>query len=92
MFGFIYAWQFPHSYGLNWTFREDFRKAGFKMIPESDPDGKKTVQGMFIANSCQLACLGGMMVSGMINPFVYIPCHWYFRPQFYDSYRLFKGF
>eukprot|EP00455_Lapot_gusevi_P057817 TRINITY_DN995_c0_g1_i1.p1 TRINITY_DN995_c0_g1~~TRINITY_DN995_c0_g1_i1.p1 ORF type:complete len:451 (+),score=68.92 TRINITY_DN995_c0_g1_i1:53-1354(+) len=48
VFGFLYSWQFPHFYGLAWWKREDYLKAGFKMVshPDIDPTGKITARGM----------------------------------------------
>ena len=40
MFVFMVAWQFPHFYGIAWTYKRDFEKAGFKVIPQSDWNGE----------------------------------------------------
>ena len=47
-FTFLYAWQFPHSYSINWTYRDDFKNANFVMRPLDDPTGEKTAKGMKI--------------------------------------------
>lgn len=38
--GILYAWQFPHFNALSWNLRNDYNKAGYKMMAISHP-GKK---------------------------------------------------
>jgi len=33
LFGVIFAWQFPHFLAIAWMYREDYRRAGMKMLP-----------------------------------------------------------
>jgi protoheme IX farnesyltransferase len=33
MFAVIFAWQFPHFFAIAWIYREDYRRAGFRMLP-----------------------------------------------------------
>lgn len=33
LFAVLYLWQLPHFYALAWMFREDYRGAGFRMLP-----------------------------------------------------------
>src|SRR5207247_1778579 len=35
-------WQHPHFYSIAWMFKDDYRRAGFKMLPVVDPDGGST--------------------------------------------------
>jgi len=41
LFAILFAWQHPHFYAIAWIFREDYRAAGFKMLPVVDPTGKR---------------------------------------------------
>lgn len=66
---FMVAWQFPHFYGIVWSYKDDFIKGGFKMITNVDPDGVKTTKANNIAMITQLASVIGMGYTGMINPF-----------------------
>jgi protoheme IX farnesyltransferase len=34
---YIFAWQYPHFYGILYANREDYKKAGFNMISNEDP-------------------------------------------------------
>lgn len=40
-FAILYAWQHPHFYAIAWMYREDYAKAGFKMLSVTDPSGTK---------------------------------------------------
>lgn len=33
MFAVIFAWQFPHFFAIAWLYREDYRRAGHRMLP-----------------------------------------------------------
>ena len=42
LFGIQFLWQIPHFLALFWIYRDDYARAGFKVIPVLDPDGKIT--------------------------------------------------
>lgn len=43
-------WQMPHFFAIGWRHREDYRTAGFKLLPAMDPTGKSTaVWSLFYA-------------------------------------------
>src|SRR4029077_7178410 len=44
LFAILFAWQHPHFFAIAWMFREDYRAAGFKMLPIIEPSGRKTVR------------------------------------------------
>jgi protoheme IX farnesyltransferase len=35
-------WQLPHFMAIAWIYREEYARAGFKMLPVVDPDGRRT--------------------------------------------------
>ncbi len=40
LFGVIFVWQFPHFLAIAWLYRDDYRRAGMKMLPSlPDSDG-----------------------------------------------------
>lgn len=41
LFGIVFIWQLPHVISLGWLLREDYGKAGFLLIPPSDPEGRR---------------------------------------------------
>ncbi len=38
----LFLWQFPHFYAIGWLYREDYARAGMKMLPAVDEDDGKT--------------------------------------------------
>jgi heme o synthase len=44
LFAILFAWQHPHFFAIAWIFRDDYRAAGFKMLPSIEPSGLRTVR------------------------------------------------
>ena len=44
LFGILYLWQHQHFFAIAWMCKNDYEKAGFKMLPVIEPDGKRTVR------------------------------------------------
>ncbi len=42
LFLIVFLWQFPHFLAIAWIYREDYAKAGHKMLPTVDPLGAMT--------------------------------------------------
>jgi protoheme IX farnesyltransferase len=42
LFAILAFWQLPHFLAIAWIYREEYAKAGFKMLPVIDPDGRRT--------------------------------------------------
>lgn len=42
LFGILFFWQLPHFLAIAWLYREEYKKAGFVMLPGNDPDGIRT--------------------------------------------------
>lgn len=42
LFWIMFLWQLPHFLSLSWIYREDYRRAGLKMLSVSDRDGSET--------------------------------------------------
>ncbi len=43
LFAILFVWQFPHFMAIAWLYREDYAKAGIRMLPVVQPDGWSTV-------------------------------------------------
>jgi len=39
LFAIVFLWQIPHFMAIAWMFRDDYRKAGFPLLPVVEPDG-----------------------------------------------------
>jgi protoheme IX farnesyltransferase len=42
LFAILALWQMPHFMSIAWIYRDEYAKAGFKMLPVVDPDGCRT--------------------------------------------------
>jgi protoheme IX farnesyltransferase len=42
LFGILAFWQLPHFMAIAWIYRDEYAKAGFKMLPVLDPEGRRT--------------------------------------------------
>jgi protoheme IX farnesyltransferase len=42
LFGILFFWQFPHFFAIAWMYREDYARAGIRMLPVVDPSGDAT--------------------------------------------------
>jgi protoheme IX farnesyltransferase len=40
----LFFWQLPHFFAIAWIYRDEYAKAGFKMLPGIDPEGRRTAQ------------------------------------------------
>ena len=50
LFAILFVWQFPHFMAISWMYREDYAKAGIRMLPVVRPDGWSTViEALFYA-------------------------------------------
>jgi heme o synthase len=50
LFAILFVWQFPHLLAISWLYREDYARAGIRMMPVVHPDGWTTVmQALFYA-------------------------------------------
>ncbi len=46
MFGILLFWQLPHFMAIAWMYRQDYGRAGLKMIPVGDATGARTSRAM----------------------------------------------
>ena len=44
LFAILFLWQFPHFFAIAWMYRDDYARAGIKMLPVIDPEGRITGQ------------------------------------------------
>jgi protoheme IX farnesyltransferase len=50
LFSILFVWQFPHFMSIAWLYREDYARAGIRMLPVVQPDGWSTVvEALFYA-------------------------------------------
>jgi protoheme IX farnesyltransferase len=42
LFAIVFFWQLPHFMAISWLYREEYSRAGFRMLSGQDPDGRRT--------------------------------------------------
>ncbi|MBI4386008.1 MAG: protoheme IX farnesyltransferase [Elusimicrobia bacterium] len=60
LFAIQFLWQIPHFMSLFWLYREDYARAGFRVMPVVDPAGKTT--------SCQIALHSFALLPASLMP------------------------
>jgi protoheme IX farnesyltransferase len=71
LFAVLAFWQIPHFLAIAWMYRGEYAKAGFKMLPAVDPDGRRTGR-QAVGHSIALA-------AASICPFIFgLAGYWYF--------------
>ena len=49
LFAVLFLWQFPHFHAIAWMYREDYGRAGIRMLPVVDPQGRATFAQVLFA-------------------------------------------
>jgi protoheme IX farnesyltransferase len=47
----LFLWQFPHFYAIAWMYRDDYARAGIRMLPVVEPDGHSTARQIVLCAS-----------------------------------------
>jgi protoheme IX farnesyltransferase len=55
LFLILFLWQVPHFLAIAWIYREDYGRAGMKMLPVVDPAGSITGRQMVLYCICLIA-------------------------------------
>jgi protoheme IX farnesyltransferase len=48
LFTIVFLWQFPHFYSIAWLYREDYDRAGIRMLPVVFSDGRATAREILL--------------------------------------------
>lgn len=75
---FMFAWQFPHFYGILWTYRKDYDTPGYKMIKDPAKAGKimrAAILGQALA-CCLLLPSGDFSYIGSAATYFYLYKNW----------------
>jgi len=64
LFAIVFLWQIPHFMALAWMYRDDYRAAGFPMLPVVEPDGLRTGQQALLYAAALLPVSIGPTVVG----------------------------
>jgi protoheme IX farnesyltransferase len=71
LFAIVFLWQLPHFFAIAWMYREDYSRAGFRMISGDDPSGERS------ASQSVFFCILLLVIAGLpaflgIASFVYL--------------------
>jgi protoheme IX farnesyltransferase len=61
LFAIVFCWQIPHFLAIAWMYRDDYRRAGFPMLPVIDSDGRRTGR--------QAATFAVLLLLAALSPF-----------------------
>ncbi|MEW6213166.1 MAG: heme o synthase, partial [Acidobacteriota bacterium] len=48
LFAILFLWQFPHFLAIAWMYRDDYARAGIRMLPVVEKEGRVTAQQILI--------------------------------------------
>jgi protoheme IX farnesyltransferase len=63
LFAIVFFWQFPHFHSIAWMYREDYERAGIRMLPVVDADGRSTAREI-------VAYLGALLLTTVAAAFL----------------------
>jgi protoheme IX farnesyltransferase len=60
----LFLWQFPHFYSIAWMYKDDYARAGIRMLPVVEPDGRSTARQIVLYG---LALIPASLVPGILG-------------------------
>ena len=77
LFAILFVWQFPHFMAISWLYRDDYARAGIRMLPVVQPDGWSTVaEALFFAVLMIPVSLAPWLLGMAAMPTLSWPCCW----------------
>jgi protoheme IX farnesyltransferase len=71
LFAIVFLWQLPHFFAIAWMYREDYSRAGFRMISGDDCSGERSASQSVFFCILLLVMAGLPAFLGIVN-FVYL--------------------
>lgn len=65
LFAIVFLWQMPHFLALAWMYRDEYERAGFPILPVSEPDGRSTARQVLAYTAALLPVSLAPAVSGL---------------------------
>jgi protoheme IX farnesyltransferase len=60
----LFLWQFPHFYSIAWMYKEDYARAGIRMLPVVEPDCRSTARQIVLFG---LALIPVSLIPGILG-------------------------
>jgi heme o synthase len=60
LFAIVFFWQFPHFHSIALLYRDDYARAGIRMLPVVESDGRSTAR--------QILCYGAALLPATLTP------------------------
>lgn len=64
----VLFWQLPHFFAIGWKYREDYRRAGFALLPAVDPTGRRTARAAWYYTWLMVAASLVPCATGLLGP------------------------
>ncbi len=71
LFSILFLWQMPHFLAIGWMYREDYRRAGFRMLSLDDTEGEQVGRQMLLYTLALFAVSLLPTVSGITSYFYF---------------------
>lgn len=68
LFAVVFLWQVPHFLAIAWIYREDYARAGLRMLPVLDEDGRKTGRHMMLWTLLLIPASFAPVLTGSAGP------------------------
>lgn len=90
LFGIQFLWQFPHFWAIGWVAYDDYRKAGFKLLPSAEgKNGYSALQAIFY--TAMLIPMGWLpyyfQLSGIISAIIVLGANLFLLYRAVDLFR-----
>jgi protoheme IX farnesyltransferase len=64
----LFVWQVPHFFALAWIYRRDYARAGYRMLPVVDPEGRATFPSLLLFSLALLPLGLNVFLTGLAGP------------------------
>jgi heme o synthase len=64
LFAILFLWQFPHFYSIAWMYKDDYARAGIRMLPVVEPDCRSTARQIVLYG---LALIPASMIPSLLG-------------------------
>jgi len=68
LFAIVFLWQIPHFMAISWMYRDDYRNAGFPMLPVIEPDGRRAGRQAVLYAAALVPCSLVPALVGIAGP------------------------